>query len=774
MVEHHHGSAPTPARAVDPICGMTVEPWTAAGQHTFAGRTYWFWSLSCLERFRADPQRWLLPRDQQPAAPEPAAGPPGAEYVCPMHPEVVAERPGSCPICGMALEPRMPVPDQGPSEEERDMLRRLLVSLPFAVPVVALGMGDMVPAVSHLLSARASAVVQFALTLPVVGYGGAPLFARAVASLRNRRANMFTLIGLGIAAAFVWSALVALVPRLASDGPHGALPVYFEAAAAITVLTLVGQVLELRARRRTGDAIVALLGLAPKTARRIAADGSEHEVDLAQVAVGDRLRVRPGEKIPVDGIVLEGHGTVDESMLTGEPMPVEKGPGARVTGGTVNGTTGLIVRAERVGADTVLAQIVRVVGKAQRSRAPVQALADRIAAVFVPAVIAIALITFAAWAIAGPSFADAFESAVAVLIIACPCALGLATPMSVMVGVGRGAAAGILVRDARAFAALARADTVVFDKTGTLTEGRPELVAVDALPGVDADAMLARAAAVEAASEHPLAAAIVGGARARGLHPPPVRDFRAAPGKGVAGVVDGVLVRVGTAAHLEAAGIALDGIGELVERHRAQGRTAVVVAEGERACGVLAVADRVKASTPAAIEALRAAGLRLVLLTGDARATALAVARPLGIEHVEAEVLPEAKAEVVARLRAQGHVVAMAGDGINDAPALAQADVGIAMGTGTDVAIESADVTLVQGDLRGINRARTLARATHRNIAQNLFFAFAYNALSVPLAAGAFYPALGWRLSPMVASLAMSLSSVSVIANALRLRRLRL
>jgi Cu+-exporting ATPase len=778
---HHQTPAEASGTVTDPVCGMRIDPATAAGRHDHDGQTFHFCSTSCLHRFRADPGAFLTD-DQQPASapPAPTAESVSATFTCPMHPQVVSDRPGSCPICGMALEPMVPAAEDAPGEEETDMRRRLRWSLLFGAPTLALAMAEMVPGAASIEWLHGTTVIwlQFALCTPVVFFGAMPFFARAGDSLRNRSANMFTLIALGVGAAFAWSVFAVAFPGLipAASHVHGKPPVYFEAAAAITVLTLLGQVLELRARRRTGSAIRSLLGLSPKTARRVAADGQESDVPIEEILVGDHLRVRPGEKVPVDGVVLEGRSAVDESMLTGEPLPAEKTMGSQLTGGTMNGSGSLLLRAERVGKDTMLAQIVRIVGDAQRSRAPVQGLADRIASVFVPAVLLVSGATFVLWLLLGPepALAPAISCAIAVLIIACPCALGLATPMSIMVGVGRGAAAGILVRDAEALETLATVDTVVVDKTGTLTEGRPRLVTVFALPGQDAEAMLARAAGLELASEHPLAAAVVGGARQRGIQPQAAQDFVAVPGKGVTGTVGGQRVVVGTLSFLAEQGVDVSTLSSRVEEHRRQGHTVVAVATAGRATGLLAVNDELKATTTAAISALRAQGARIVMLTGDARSTAMAVARRLDIDEVEAEVLPADKAAVIENLRQSGRVVAMAGDGINDAPALASADVGIAMGSGSDIAIHSAQMTLVQGDLRGIARALKLARATRANIRQNLFFAFVYNGLGVPIAAGALYAVLGWFLSPMVASVTMSLSSVTVIGNALRLRRLKL
>ena len=699
-------------------------------------------------------------------------GPPAGLYFCPMHPEVVRDHPGACPICGMALEPRAASGEEE-SPELAVMTRRLVSSAVLTVPLLVLAMGDM--AVRHALGPRVLAWVELGLATPVVLWGGWPFFQRGWESVVHASPNMFTLIAIGVGAAWAYSVVGAFAPQIfpaSFRGLDGDVALYFESAAVITTLVLLGQVLELRARRRTGDAVRALLGLTPKTARVVRPDGAEEDVPLAHVHAGDRLRVRPGERIPVDGVVLEGRSTVDESMLTGEPIPVEKTAGDRVTGGTVNGTGSFVMRAERVGSETLLAQIVRMVGEAQRSRAPIQRLADVVASYFVPAVLVAAAVTGAVWAVVGPEprMAHGIVNAVAVLIIACPCALGLATPMSVMVAVGRGATAGVLVRDAEALEVLEKVDTLVVDKTGTLTEGRPELVSIAATGGVGEDDLLRLAAGLERASEHPLAAAIVAGARARGIEPAPVDRFRSVTGKGVTGVVQGRSVALGNRALLDEVAVDPGELGTRAEALRREGQTVVLVAVDGRAAGLLGVADPIKPSAPEALAALHAEGLRVVMVSGDSRTTAEVVAGRLGIDEVFAEVLPQEKGEIVARLQAEGHVVAMAGDGINDAPALARADVGIAMGSGADVALESAGVTLVRGDLRGIVRARRLSRRTMRNIRQNLFFAFVYNVLGIPVAAGVLYPAAGLTLSPMIASAAMSLSSVSVIANALRLR----
>jgi len=706
------------------------------------------------------------------------AAAPGARWTCPMHPEVVEPGPGTCPLCGMALEPMEPAADGEDDGELRDMTRRLIVAALLTAPLFALAMAEMLPGrpLAGVLSGRAGTGLQALLATPVVLWAGWPFFARGWASLVSRHLNMFTLIAIGTGTAWLYSLVAAVVPGVfpaSFRGSGGEVAVYFEAAAVIVTLVLLGQVLELRARRRTGAAIRGLLDLAPKIAHRVEEDGSERDVPLAEVPVEARLRVRPGEKIPVDGAVLEGESAVDESMLTGEPVPVAKAAGDPVSGGTVNGTGSLLIRAERVGEETLLAQIVRLVSEAQRSRAPIQALADTVAGWFVPAVLAIAVLTFLAWSVFGPEprFSHALINAVAVLIIACPCALGLATPMSIMVAMGRGATVGVLFRNAEAIERLREVDTLVVDKTGTLTEGRPRLVAVLPVRGFDEARLLRLAASLERASEHPLAAAIVAGAEERGLALDAPEQFASRTGQGVVGRVKGESVVLGNAKLLAAEGVDASELEPTLRERRSRGETALCVAIGGQLAGAIAVADPIRDSTPEAVAALRGDGLRIAMLTGDARATALAVAGDLGIEDVHAELLPEQKLEVVRELQAKGAVVAMAGDGINDAPALAGADVGIAMGTGTDVAMESADVTLVRGDLRGVARARALSRATLRNIRQNLFFALVYNAVGVPVAAGVLYPFTGWLLSPMIGAAAMSLSSVSVIGNALRLRR---
>jgi Cu+-exporting ATPase len=776
--------------AIDPVCGMEVNPRSPkGGSWEVDGREFFFCSMKCMAKFKADPQAILRagPGGMAKAEPPPAP-PPGGEvvWVCPMDPEVREKEPVPCPICGMALEPLvlggMPSMDERNPELE-NMTRRFWISLPPAAAVLVLGMSHVLPAewtADHLLGPRANALLQLALSTPVVLWGGWPFFERAWLSVKTRHLNMFTLIGLGTGAAYAFSAAAAVLPAAAFPAAfrddHGAVPLYFESAAVIVVLVLLGQVLELRARSRVSGAIKALLRLAPKTARRVASDGGESDVPIEEVQRGDLLRVRPGEKVPVDGVVVTGHSSVDESMVSGEPVPVEKRDGDAVTGATVNGTGTFIMRAERVGVDTLLSRIVRMVSDAQRSRAPIQRLADRVSGWFVPAVVTAAVLAFAVWAAVGPEprLAHALVSAVAVLIIACPCALGLATPMAIMVGTGRGAAAGVLVKNAEALEVLERVDTLLVDKTGTITEGTPRLDRVDAESPLTGDELLRLAASLERGSEHPLAGAIVSGARERGVATTDVSGFRSVTGKGVVGTVDGRLVALGSAALLEAEGMDAGDLAERAEALRTDGATVVLVAVDRRPAGILSVRDPVKPSAKNAVRALREEGVRVVMVTGDSRRTAEAVAREVGIDEVEAEVLPDRKRAVVVAHRERGERVAMAGDGINDAPALAAADVGIAMGTGTDVAMESAGLTLVRGDLMGIVRARRLSRAVMRNIRQNLFWAFAYNALGVPIAAGVLYPLFGWVLSPMIASAAMSFSSVTVIANALRLRRARL
>ena len=774
MSDHCHAAdAASAATGIDPVCGMTVDPARSPHHLIHAGHAYHFCSAGCRTKFAADPARYLTLQ-------EPADAPEGAIWTCPMHPEVRQDHPGACPICGMALEPEMVSHDTGPSAELIDMTRRFRIGLALALPVFALEMGGhLFPLVHRLVPMSLSAWIQLALATPVALWAGWPFFERGWASLKSRNLNMFTLIAMGTGVAWLYSVVAVLAPGLfppAFRDAHGNVAVYFEAAAVITVLVLLGQVLELRARERTSGAIRALLGLAPRTARRLLPDGAEEEVSLDLIAVGDRLRVRPGEKVPVDGTVLEGRSSLDESMVTGESMPVTKTASDNVIGGTLNQTGALVMAATRVGRDTMLARIVQMVAEAQRSRAPIQRMADRVSGWFVPAVLGVAVLAFAAWGLWGPEprLAHGLIAAVAVLIIACPCALGLATPMSIMVGVGRGARLGVLIKNAEALERLEKVDTLVVDKTGTLTEGRPAVTAIVPAPGHAEPDLLRLAAAVERASEHPLALAIVAAAEQRGLAIAPVADFDSPTGRGAMGRVEGSRILLGNARFLTDQGVGTGALEPAAEELRASGATAIFIGIDGKAAGVIAVADPVKQTTPEALAALRAEGVRVVMLTGDNRTTAMAVAARLGITEVEAEVLPDQKSAIVARLRQQGRVVAMAGDGVNDAPALAAADVGIAMGTGTDVAIESAGVTLLKGDLTGIVRARRLSRATMRNIRQNLVFAFAYNAAGVPVAAGLLYPLFGILLSPMIATAAMALSSVSVVTNALRLDRSRL
>ena len=781
--DHRQGNAPAMNTAGqqmdrDPVCGMDIRAGEAAEEVTYGGTSYFFCSPGCASKFGEHPERYLVAKPQEPLVPSP----PGVagKWTCPMHPEVVEDSPGSCPICGMALEPLAPSLEEEENPELADMLRRFWVSAVLSAPLLILAMGAMVPGLSDLLPrGGVRHVIELALATPVVLWGAWPFFERGWRSVVTRRLNMFTLIALGVGVAYGFSLVAALIPGIfpeAFRSVDGTVPVYFEAAAVITTLVLLGQVLELRARSRTSGAIRALLGLAPKTARRLENEGREADVPLEEVQRGDRLRVRPGEKVPVDGVLLEGRSSVDESMLSGEPIPVEKTEGDQVTGGTVNGTGSFVMRAEAVGSATVLARIVQMVAEAQRSRAPIQQLADRVSRWFVPAVVVAAVLTFVVWAWIGPEprLAYALVNAVAVLIIACPCALGLATPMSIMVGTGRGATAGVLIRNAEALETLEQVDTVVVDKTGTLTEGKPELVGVEPTESTEADDLLRLAAALERGSEHPLAAAIVAGAESRGLSVPAVADFASRTGKGLTGTVEGRSVAIGNDALMAELNVDVSALASRGDSLRSLGQTVMLVAIDGQAAGQIGVADPIKAGSAEALEQLRGMGIDVVMLTGDNRRTAEAVARELEIDRVVADVRPEDKRAVVERLQAEGRVVAMAGDGVNDAPALAQAQVGIAMGTGTDVAMESASVTLVHGDLRGIARARRLSSATMKNIRQNLFFAFVYNALGVPVAAGVLYPVLGMLLSPMLAATAMTFSSVSVIANALRLRRLTL
>ena len=804
-------SAVAPAEVLDPVCGMTISPADAVGHVHYKSQTYYFCSQHCLDQFRASPEAFLNPRSSPDAKPGEMDGEytcpmdpevrqqgPGAcpkcgmalepvnvapltktEWTCPMHPEIVRDAPGPCPICGMALEPRVVTIEQANPELD-DMTRRFWWSLTLTTPILALMVAEFLPGqpLHHLLPRAVMNWIELAFAAPVVLWGGWPFFARGWTSIVNRHLNMFTLIALGVGAAFAFSIIATLIPGLfpASFRIDGAVAVYFEPAAVIVVLVLLGQVLELRARSRTSSAIRNLLGLAPKTARRIESNGVERDVALSEVRVGDRLRVRPGERVPVDGVLLDGKTTVDESMVTGEPIPVEKEPDALVTGGTVNGTGTFVMRADRIGADTLLAQIVRMVSEAQRSRAPIQRLADTVSGYFVPSVIVVAIVTFIAWGIFGPEprFAHALVNAVAVLIIACPCALGLATPMSIMVGTGRGAEAGVLIRDAEALEILETVTTLVVDKTGTLTEGKPRLVTILPQDSLTEQQLLRLVASLENVSEHPLATAIVSGARERGVALAEVTEFESLTGKGVMGTIEGRRVAIGNAKMVQSLALSVESLKPKADELRRDGQTVMFVAVDNRVVGLVGVADPIKESAREAIAALHAEGIRVVMLTGDNRTTADAVARTVGIDQVEADVLPDQKAAVVKELQQKGERVAMAGDGINDAPALAQADVGIAMGSGTDIAMESASVTLVRGDLRGIVRARRLSRNTMGNIRQNLFFAFIYNAAGVPIAAGLLYPWFGLLLSPMIASAAMTFSSVSVIANALRLRRVRL
>jgi len=806
----------------DPVCGMEVDPNNAAGKHEYNGQVYYFCSKHCLERFKSDPKKFLQTssgenekgtgtqettenaaavyicpmdsevRENKPGAcpkcgmalePEPASllASSKTEYVCPMHPEIVRPEPGSCPICGMALEPRVVTLAEEANPELVDMSRRFWIGTVLSVPIVFLAMSEFLPGqpVQRSVSPHVLNWIQLVLATPVVLWGGWPFFQRGWASIVNRSLNMFTLIAIGVGTAYIYSVAATLFPNAFPQsfrGHGGEVAVYFDAAAVITTLVLLGQVLELRARSRTSSAIKALLGLAPKTARLLREDGSEENIPLERVKPGDRIRVRPGEKIPVDGAVLDGTSSVDESMITGEPIPVEKVKDSRVTGGTVNGTGSFVMRAERVGSDTLLAQIVRMVAEAQRSRAPIQKLVDIVAGYFVPAVVVVAVVTFIVWALFGPEPAMAYAllNAVAVLIIACPCALGLATPMSIMVGTGRGATAGVLIRNAEALEVLEKIDTLVVDKTGTLTEGKPHLAALVPAAVQNKNDILRLAASLERGSEHPLAAAIVTGAEKRGIKLADAHDFRSITGKGVVGSVDGKQIGLGNRRLLEELGVATGEVAAQSEDLRRDGQTVMFLVVDGSIAGLIGVADPVKPSTPEAIRMLHDDGVRIVMLTGDNRTTAEAVAKKLGIDEIQADVLPEQKGEVVKRLQSEGRIVAMAGDGVNDAPALAQAQVGIAMGTGTDVAMESAGVTLVKGDLRGIAKARRLSRGTMRNIRQNLFFAFIYNVLGIPVAAGALYPFFGWLLSPVIASAAMTFSSVSVIGNALRLNRLQL
>ena len=768
---HHAGHASATAQtAKDPVCGMAVDPATASHHAEHDGKNYFFCSAKCQSKFEATPGAYAAGGAAKAEAP-----PQGVIYTCPMHPQIRQIGPGNCPICGMALEPEVATAETGPSAELVDMTRRFWIGLVLAAPVFILEMAGHLTNLHMVLGAQVLNWVQLALATPVVLWAGAPFFQRAWRSLVTRHLNMFTLIAMGTGVAWAYSVVATLAPGVfpaTFRAADGSVAIYFEAAAVITVLVLLGQVLELRAREQTGGAIRALLDLAPKTARRVRDDGSDEDVALEAVVVGDRLRVRPGEKVPVDGELIEGRSSVDESMITGELLPVAKDRGAKLIGGTLNQTGGFVMRAGKVGRDTMLAQIVRMVAEAQRSRAPIQRLADQVSGWFVPVVIGVAILAFGVWAIWGPEprYAHGLIAAVSVLIIACPCALGLATPMSIMVGVGRGASLGVLIKNAEALERFEKVDTLVVDKTGTLTEGKPKVTALKAVGGVSEAELLRLAATLERASEHPLAAAIVAAAKERDLPLGDAQDFDSPIGKGVTGTVDGKKLIIGSHRIMAEAAVDLSALASEAEALRGEGATVIFVAIDGRLGGLLAIADPVKPTTPSALQALRKAAVRVVMLTGDNKTTADAVARRLGIGEVEAEILPEDKGKIVAKLRKEGRIVAMAGDGVNDAPALAAADVGVAMGTGTDVAIESAGVTLLKGDLQGIVRARQLSHATMSNIRQNLFFAFVYNAAGVPIAAGALYPAFGVLLSPIIAAAAMALSSVSVIANALRLR----
>lgn len=773
---HDHSDAATKVR--DPVCGMTVDPATSKHRFDHNGETFHFCSAGCRTKFAADPAKYLAKKNEEQKAPEPEM-PAGTIYTCPMHPEIRQVGPGSCPICGMALEPEVASLETGPNPELADMTRRFWIGGALALPAVVLEMGGHLAGPHNWIDPTLSNWIQLVFATPVVVWAGWPFFVRGWQSLLTRNLNMFTLIAMGTGVAYVYSLIGTLAPQIFPAnfrGHEGAVAVYFEAAAVITVLVLLGQVLELRARDATSGAIKALLQLAPKTARRVDADGSEHEVEIDTLHAGDRLRVRPGEKVPVDGIILEGRSSLDESLVTGESMPVTKEPGAKVIAGTLNQSGSFIMRADKVGRDTLLSQIVQMVADAQRSRAPIQRLADQVAGWFVPTVIAIAIAAFAAWAWFGPEPRLAFGlvAAVSVLIIACPCALGLATPMSIMVGVGRGAQAGVLIKNAEALERMEKIDTLVVDKTGTLTEGKPKVVAIVPAAGSAEDDILRLAASVERASEHPLADAIVRAAKEKQLDLRQVEQFDSPTGKGATGKVDGKTIVLGNARYFASIGIDTRALDGEAERLRGDGATVINMAVDGALAGLFAIADPVKASTPEALKALAAEGIKVIMLTGDNRTTAEAVARRLGIADVEAEVLPDQKSAVVAKLQKAGRSVAMAGDGVNDAPALAAAEVGIAMGTGTDVAMESAGVTLLKGDLTGIVRARKLSQATMSNIRQNLFFAFIYNAAGIPIAAGILYPAFGVLLSPIIAAAAMALSSVSVVGNALRLRATRL
>jgi len=779
---HHHESKEEKSQYTDPVCGMSTDQEGKFIHHKHDGKPYYFCSEHCLTTFKKDPKKFTGKKEEAPSAVKHTHDS-RQVYTCPMHPEVEKQGPGSCPKCGMALEPKtVSLTEEESNPEYEEMLKRFIVGAILTLPLVIIAMRGLIPGgrlLDTLATVKTYEWLELILATPVVVWAGWPFYVRAVQSIINRSLNMFTLIGLGVSVAYIYSLIGVLFPHLfpaVMRTAEGTVGVYFEAAGVIVVLILLGQVLELRARSRTGAAIKALLGLAPKTARKVDSDGSEKDIPLEDVMKGDRIRVRPGEKIPVDGVVLEGSSSVDESMISGEPIPVEKQAGDKLIGATVNGTGSLIMEAQKVGAETLLSQIVKMVADAQRSRAPIQKLADVVSGYFVPVVIAIALVAFGIWYFFGPDprLAYALIAAVSVLIIACPCALGLATPMSIMVATGKGATMGVLFKNAEAIETLRKVTTLVVDKTGTLTEGKPKLVEVVAAPGIDKNRLLLLAASLEKGSEHPLAAAIVQGALDQGLHLSDAKNFASHTGKGVSGEIDGQAVLLGNSVLLEQFKIDAGSLAEQAQAMRSEGQTVMFVGIAGKIGGLLAVADPIKKTTPEAIKQLHAEGLRIVMLTGDNKITAEAVARKLDLDEVVAEVLPDQKAEVVKKFQQSGHIVAMAGDGINDAPALAQAEVGIAMGTGTDVAMESAGVTLVKGDLTGIIRARRLSRATMANIRQNLFFAFIYNALGVPIAAGILYPNFGILLSPIIAAAAMSLSSVSVVGNALRLRRVKI
>lgn len=766
----HHGNENKQDKTLDPVCGMTVDPETAQYKSSYKKQDYYFCAENCLKKFKADPEKYLAPKQEEPAVQ-------GAIYICPMHPQIRQQGPGTCPICGMALEPEIMTGNEGPNEELRDMTRRFWIGLVLAMPVFVLEMGAHLFNL-HLVGQPLSNWLQMFLATPVVLWAGWPFFVRGWTSIQTRNLNMFTLIAIGTGAAWLYSMVAVLAPGIfppAFRQANGAVPVYFEAAAIITVLVLLGQVLELRAREKTGGAIRALLDLTPKTARRIR-DGNDEDVPLEDVHEGDLLRVRPGEQVPLDGTVMEGSSAVDESMVTGESMPVMKAANTKVIGATMNQTGTFIMRADKVGKDTMFSQIVQMVAEAQRSHAPIQRMADLVASWFVPAVILAALISFGIWAAFGPSpaLSYALVAAVSVLIIACPCALGLATPMSIMVGVGRGAQAGVLIKNAEALERMEKIDTLVIDKTGTLTEGKPKVTAIVPAAGFDEAGLLAFAAALEKGSEHPLANAIMEAAKEKGLTLPESSGFDSPTGKGVIGQINGQPVALGNIKLMDDLNIDVSAQTSRADELRGNGATVIFMAVGGKAAGLLAIADPIKATTHEAIKALQKSGLRIVMLTGDNKVTAEAIARQLDITEVEAEILPQDKSRIVKKLQAEGRIVAMAGDGTNDAPALAAADVGIAMGTGTDVAMESAGVTLLKGDLKGIVKARRLSVAVMRNIRQNLFFAFIYNLAGVPVAAGILYPTFGILLSPVMAAAAMALSSVSVITNALRLKQIRI